>query len=340
MNSKIETDTQTIRRWARWAGCRELSDDQALDRWTRECEQLPEGARILSREHPDYPSRLLSMEESPKFIYSWGESLEPTRTLGVVGSRAIDAEGHRIAAALCADLAPHTCIVSGGARGIDAIAHDACLKARGQTIVVLPGGLDRLTPRRNRKLFDRIVAEGGRLITEYPLGSGVRKYHFHRRNKLIAHLSDALLIVRARESGGTHITAEASHAADRPIFAVPGSPEDRFSIGCNMWIRRGASMAWKAEQILEDLGWDDSQPELFETRKVEHTLSTDELAIVSILEQGAATLDMLAEESGLPIGELHRSLIELELAGYCVRDTERGEYVMNQGACVRPSPEP
>ncbi len=323
---------ELLMRWSRWAATRRGLDPDdaettARQAWKQETTSLPDGFRLMWPGHPDYPREFETLDSPPEFIYGLGTPGTNGREVAVVGSRAVDEESCRIAKKICHGLVDRgAALVSGGARGIDSISHEACLDRLGRTIVILPSGLDQPTPRRNRKLFERVVEEGGWILSEYPAGARVRKYFFLRRNRLIAALSEAVLLMRARESGGTHITAEAARALDKPLFAVPGSPEDRFSVGCNAWIRKGAECVWNAEQIFASMGWEQNrQGESARIREVE--LSDRQKQLLGIIESGGASLHRLVEESQLPIHTVQVELLGLEMLGLCRRDPAKGEFV-------------
>jgi DNA processing protein len=186
-----------------------------------------------------YPTRLYDLDEPPGFVFAAGglRSVRQRRrpwTLAVVGSRKIPAETRDWVSALVAGCAEAgITVVSGGALGADAMAHRAAMQAGMPTVSVMPCGVDAPKPKTNSPMFRKIVRAGGALVSEYPPGTGVRSYHYPRRNRLIAALGDATLVLRAGEESGTMLTARAAQAIDRPIGAVPGRPGDSLVAGCH-----------------------------------------------------------------------------------------------------------
>ena len=156
-----------------------------------------------------YPPALLELPEPPLFLYARGHLaplLELPRRLAIVGSRRARVY-HRAAIRDLVAALPGCLVVSGGARGADAAAHEACLRLGRPTVALLPSGLDRPSPPRHRELFERMAVGGGLLLSEYPLGRSALRYHYHRRNRLIAALGEATLVACAGPNSGTLITA-------------------------------------------------------------------------------------------------------------------------------------
>lgn len=183
--------------------------------------------RVLHWSDDHYPERLRACDDAPLFLYVSGnpEALAGA-CLGLVGSREPGAQDAKWARGLSARLANgyDVCVLSGGARGMDTQAHLGALDVQGCTVAVMPAGLHCLTPASNRALFGRIVEQGGALISEYPLDVPAKRYHFPRRNRLIVALSDGILVLEARQKGGTMLTARAALAHGVRVCVVPYHP--------------------------------------------------------------------------------------------------------------------
>ncbi len=210
--------------------------------------------RLLVLGTPDYPPALASVEDPPHLLYIRGNLVtQDANAVGIVGSRHCTAYGRRVAASLASGLvrAGFT-IVSGLARGIDGIAHDAALKAGGRTIAVLAGGLSRIYPPEHAGLA-RAVSERGALLSEACMDQDPQAGMFPARNRIISALSRAVVIVEAAERSGALITA--THAAEqgRTVFAVPGAIDSDSSAGTNALIRDGAILVRGVDDILEEL---------------------------------------------------------------------------------------
>ena len=211
------------------------------------------GARMLVLDEPGYPAALARLEDAPPVIAVLGDpALLDRRAVGLVGARNASANGRRMAEALAADLASRgVLVVSGLARGIDTAAHTGALHT-GHTVAAIAGGLDMPYPAENAALQGRI-AEGGVVIAEAPLGTAPQSRHFPRRNRIIAGLSEGVVVVEAARHSGSLITAQQALDAHRLVMAVPGSPLEPRCHGCNDLIRAGATLVGQASDVLEAL---------------------------------------------------------------------------------------
>jgi len=226
----------------------------ASDAVAREVEALAAlGARLLFADDPAYPPLLARLPNAPVALAVRGAADRlALRAVALVGARAASAAGRNIAESLAEALSrADVTVVSGLARGIDAAAHTGALRGRGKTIAVLPGGLDLPYPPENAYLLDRIIAEGGAVLAEAPLGTAPIARHFPARNRIVAGLSLGVVVVEAARHSGTLITARIGLEAGREIFAVPGSPLDPRSAGANDLIRQGAHLTETAEDVLD-----------------------------------------------------------------------------------------
>lgn len=304
-------------------GARAFPRDAAL----REMEALDAmGARLVFQDDPDYPPLLALTEDAPLVLAAQG-SLAPLRLRGVglVGARNASAMARRFAEDLADALAVRgIAVISGLARGIDAAAHAGALRS-GTTIAAIAGGLDRPYPRENAGLQARIVAEGGLVLSEAPLGTAPLARHFPRRNRIVAGLSLGVVVIEAALQSGTLITARLAAEAGRELFAVPGSPLDPRARGSNDLIRRGARLTETAEDVLAFL------PEAPAALPILRLAELPEMApeamedpppetgaLAQVLEMIGATpiaVDELGRRCQLSASELSAILLELELAG-------------------------
>ena len=302
------------RAWSRDAAMREMAALEAL------------GARLLFLGERGYPELLTQTEDAPLVLAAHG-SLDALRLrgVGIVGARNASGTGRRFAEDLADALAVRDiCVVSGLARGIDAAAHVGALRS-GTTIAAIAGGLDRPYPRENTELQARIVAEGGLVLSEAPLGTAPLARHFPRRNRIVAGLSLGVVVIEAALQSGTLITARLAAEAGRELFAVPGSPVDPRTRGSNDLIRRGAHLTETAEDVLQHLPDAPStiplfrMPELPEEpiESAEETPAPSDQA-AQVLEMMGATpiaVDELGRRCQLSSAQLSAMLLELELAG-------------------------
>ena len=217
----------------------------------------PTPAARISRDAPDYPSGLLDLTDPPAVLHVRG-ALAPARCVAIVGSRSATPYGLAFARRLATDLsALGFAIVSGLARGIDAAAHLGALDAGGVTLAVLPAGIDTVTPPSHGALAERIVARGA-LLAERPVGTSVRPAMFVERNRLIAALGCATIVVEAAVKSGAGSTAAVARTLGRPLLAVPGDVDRPTSRGCHALLRQGALVCEGAGDVLRALSQDAS----------------------------------------------------------------------------------
>jgi DNA processing protein len=287
---------------------------------------------VVTCDAADYPAAFEALSDAPIVLYVRGEMPEGVVRVAVVGSRSPTAYGRGLAAGLSASLAVRGVeIVSGGARGIDTLAHRGALEERGRTVAVLGAGLARPYPTENHKLFDRIATRGA-VISEFPLEFPVSPANFPRRNRLISALAAAVVVVEAAERSGSLITAH--HALDqgREVLAVPGPVSSAKSTGCNRLIQQGAKLVQNIEDILEELpplyripandpAGATSPPDL-------RDLTQDERAVLDLLDPVEAVhLDELAAQALFGIARLQAALFGLEVRG-AVDQNAGGYYVL------------
>lgn len=221
------------------------------------------GARLLIHGEPDYPAALAGIADAPPVLWALGDiTLFNRPAVGMVGARNASSLGLRMARRLGQGLSEGGfTVVSGLARGIDAAAHDAALMGEGRTIAVMAGGLDVIYPAENAALARRI-AETGCRISEHPPGLEPQARHFPLRNRIVAGLSRAVVVVEAAAKSGSLITAKAALDYGREVMAVPGHPFDARASGCNMLIRDGALLVRGPADVAEALGTAIREPEL------------------------------------------------------------------------------
>jgi DNA processing protein len=279
------------------------------------------GGRWIAAVEPDYPALLREIADPPPLISVIGRAdLLGKRSVAVVGARNASANGRRLARDLALDLAAAgLVVVSGLARGIDAMAHDGALS--GGTVAVVAGGADVVYPEENRPLHERIQAVG-LIVAEMAPGTVPQARHFPRRNRIISGLSLGTVVVEAAERSGSLITARFALEQGREVFAVPGSPLDPRARGCNALIREGATLVETAEHVLEGLGRPTEARDAAPKRSAESAPAADEAAV----DQARSTVLGLLGPSPLPVDELIRQchmsapavlavLLEAELAG-------------------------
>jgi DNA processing protein len=261
-----------------------------------------------------YPPLLAELYDPPARLYLRGgppEQLERP-AVAIVGARSCSAYGAQVARELARELAAAgVAVVSGLARGIDGEAHRGALAAGGLTVAVLGCGIDRDYPRSHAELARRI-AESGVIISEYAPGVEPAPWRFPARNRIIAGLSLATVIVEARTRSGALISADFALELGREVFAVPGEITSALSAGSNDLLRQGAAPLLSADDVLEALGIERAPP------PASGPLSAAARVVRATLADGARDADGLSRTTGLPSAQLAATLVELELAGLVV----------------------
>jgi DNA processing protein len=288
-----------------------------------ECDLIVKhGVRLMALGAEDYPASLARISDPPHLLYVRGTiTAGDQRAVAVVGSRGCTGYGRRVTERITADLvAAGYTIVSGLARGIDGIAHTAALKAGGRTIAVLAGGLSRIYPPEHMDLAVQIEAAGA-LVSEAPMAAAPMKDMFPPRNRIISGLAQAVVIVEAVERSGTLITARHALEQDREVFAVPGPVDNPASAGCHRLIRDGATLARSADDILESLNsglspgvaHEAGKPQTMPVAVPSSELDGTSRLIWEILADGPRHVDTMTQQLGLPVPELTRTLMKLEM---------------------------
>ncbi len=281
--------------------------------------------RIITIEDNEYPKKLLSIEFPPPVIYVKGKIVETDEhAVAVVGTRHISSYGSQVAGELGRFLGQnHVCVISGLARGVDAVAHRAVLEAGGRTIAVLGSGVDVIYPPEHRDLAARII-ENGALISDYYPGTPPEGINFPPRNRIISGLSMATVIVEAGERSGALITAEFAASQGREVFAVPGPIYAPRSKGANRLIRDGALPLLNYSDLLEVLNL--SQAEEFRYAKQVLPENDIELLLMKTLHNEPMHIDEIKATLGLPMEKISAALVMMKLKGL-VKETENLTYL-------------
>ena len=299
------------------------------------------GVHLVLRGETGYPERLAHTRRAPHVLFVCGAGIDDMSAVAVVGTRRASAYGLRHTRRIAAELAKAgVCVVSGLALGIDAQAHEGALDAGGRTIAVLGSGIDRMTPSVNRGLMERIVASGGSIVSEYPMGISASRYSFLERNRIIAGLCQGVLVTEGAKRSGALSTA--NHALDegRDVFALPGDI-DRVSAQLpNMLIAEGAAPVSCGEDILAYLSMThidtgmpekkraarrtfseakketaDKTPQPAAPARPQESLTGPEKIISDLLKTGDMDFDMLGERTGIASEDLGAILMMMELDG-------------------------
>lgn len=305
-----------------------ISPDAELERMQKA------GVKAYTWDDPEYPTRLKEIEDRPPVLYVRGElAPEDEWSVAVVGTRRATPYGRQAAEHFASELAAHrVTVVSGLARGVDAVAHRAALAAGGRTIAVLACGLDMVYPPEHAKLALEIT-QNGALISDYALGTQPRSEFFPRRNRILSAISLGVLVVEGGEDSGALLTARYALEQNREVFAVPGSIYSPTHRGTNKLIRDGeAKLVSTTEHILEELNLTmvTQQQELREVAPEDPT----EAKVLTVLSNQPSHIDDVQRASGLPIASVSSALAVLELKGI-VRQVGPMSFVRAREVAVR-----
>lgn len=287
------------------------------DELIQTCEKS--GYRIFTPLDSDFPSRLKVQEDSPVLFFAKGSgSLNFERSVGIVGTRSATQYGKTATRKIIEDLAIYQpAIVSGLAYGIDIEAHRAALALGLATIAVMGSPINQIYPAIHRKTAEAIL-ESGLVMSEYAPGSKMTPGNFPARNRIIASLSDALIVVEAAEKGGALITAEIAYSYDKDVFAVPGNLQSPFSEGCNQLIKKmKANIYTGPGDIAEALYWVKPGEQAIKNPKLDLSKYEGEESVILnyLTEKGESEIDLMSHATGIPLGLLSSKLLALEFEG-------------------------
>ncbi|WP_316794030.1 DNA-processing protein DprA [Pedobacter frigoris] len=276
--------------------------------------------KVLFFTDDDYPKRLRNCFDAPILLYYKGTiDLNHPRIISVVGTRRATEYGRQLCRQLAEALASYNVIiVSGLAFGIDIAAHKESLANDIPTIGVLAHGLDRIYPPLHQPVAQKMVLNGG-LLTEFPLKTIPDKENFPQRNRIIAGISDATILVEATAKGGALITADIANSYNRDVYAFPGRATDVSSEGCNFLIKTNrAALINNTKDLIYQLGWEETTPKKIQQIQLPLGLSEEELKVIGVLKTSSARIDELAIQSGIPQSKLAMYLLNLEMQGILV----------------------
>ena len=300
--------------------------DEARKRAEVELEyDLRYGIQPIPMNDDRYPQRLKECDDAPLMLFYKGNAnLNQQRVINIVGTRHCTPYGEDLIRRFIADLkqlSPRVLIVSGLAYGVDINAHRQALAHGYETVGVLAHGLDDLYPSRHRDTAIQMIEHGG-LLTEFLTQTNADKINFVRRNRIVAGMSDACILIESAAKGGGLITTEISQAYGREVFAFPGRVGDAYSEGCNNLIRKnGAGLITSAADFVKDMGWqDDATLMRAKQQGIERSLfpelSAEEQAIINVLSRNNdLQINIISVQSGIEIGRLTSLLFSMEMKG-------------------------
>lgn len=298
---------------------RNLKDKTVFEKANKELEFIKSNAINVSFfQDENYPDRLKHCIDSPVLIFTSGNiNLKNKKLISIVGTRQITSYGMEFCKKFIEDLAPlDPVIVSGFAYGVDIVAHQLAMENNLQTIGVLAHGLNQIYPKTHKKYIARMEENGG-FITEFWSSSNPDKEKFVRRNRIVAGMTEATIVIESADKGGSLITANLANDYNRDVFAVPGRVTDKFSQGCNDLIKtQKANVLTSAADLVYVLNWDIQNKSKPVQKQLFVELELDEQKIYDfLLKNGKELLDVIALQCDFPIYKISGMLLNMELKG-------------------------
>lgn len=299
----------------------------SLDSYLEELEKAH--VWFMTPEEENYPSLLQEVPNRPFVLYGKGEKdiLPMHPTVGIVGTRKISNYGRQVTQQFTSELVQAGCvIISGLAMGVDALAHQTTIEYHGKTIAVLGCGVDVCYPSSNKRIYQQIIASGGAIVSEYPLHMPPSVGSFPSRNRIIAGLSEVLLVTEGAEDSGALITAKDTFGLNRTVFAVPGPITSSLSKGTNLLIHQGARVALKGEDILNEFGIKGIRS-INSIKGSVRGKTEEEQKVIDLLMEESLSLDELVRKTKLSVSQVSLIVSTLELSGV-VKDLH-GTYTLD-----------
>lgn len=292
--------------------------DEVLKRAEKEITFITKNnIQTLFYQDENYPQRLKTCDDAPYMMFYKGSGkLNHSKIISIVGSRKCTEYGVNLTHQLVKDLAEYNIlVVSGLAYGIDAEAHKACLENQLETVGVLGHGLDLIYPSQHRAIAAKMVERGG-LLTEFLSETNPDYQNFPKRNRIVAGMSDATIVIESAAKGGSLITADIAHSYSREVFAFPGRTFDKASAGCNQLIKsQKAMMIENAQDLISAMDWEGGKKEKQLQLSLDKFSDPEQKILSLISAQNSVHVDVLAINTGLTLPQLKNHLFQLEMRG-------------------------
>jgi DNA processing protein len=267
--------------------------------------------------NPNYPKRLLHCYDAPTLLYYKGKAnLNQPKILSIIGTRTNSAYGKEITETIIQEAQQHQAlIISGLAYGIDSIAHKAAVQHNLATVGVLAHGLDVLYPAQNKVLAKEMIAAGGGLLTEFMQNTKPDKHNFPKRNRIVAGMCDAMIVIETATKGGSMITAEIAYTYNKDVYAVPGKTTDAKSAGCNKLIQQNKAVIFtNTQDLFTEIGWQPTNTKAPKQKELFINLNENEQIIYNIISQkNNVQVDEIYLQSGLSSSIVAACILNLEL---------------------------
>jgi len=316
---------------------RSIKETRRRDHEAAYAELVSQGIGFVIQEDSEYPEKLRKIFSAPRYFYYKGTLPGEEPVVAIIGARSCSHYGSEIAWRIARELAGKGIgVISGLAYGVDKAAHDGALAGGGRTYGILGCGPDVCYPKSHKDTYQRILTSGGCILSEYPPGTQPLSWFFPQRNRIIAGLSDGILVTEARKKSGTLITVSFGLEYGKNIYAVPGRIDDVLSEGCNYLIREGAKLTVSAADIIEDLivvseakKKGNSVQKCRNYEFLKNILATNEKMVYASLRLMPKHIEEIQEETGLLPGELSAVLERLSSYG-CIKRYGQAYYALSE----------
>lgn len=269
--------------------------------------------KILNKSDSDFPQKLKELKRCPEQIYVMGnEKILDEYMISVIGARDCSFDSIKIAKEISGGISKlDKIIVSGFAKGIDSVAHNECIRNNSKTVAVVGSGLEKIYPKQNLYLIDSIIENGGAIISEHSPSESPQRYYFNLRNRIIAALSNVVVVIQAREKSGSLVTAKYAEELMRPILIVPGAAGDSGYAGSNCLIRKGNKSVNSFKDVYDFL----VKNEKLKINYINPTIPYELLDVYSAISESGGSVDDIYIKTKLSINDIQYKLVLLEMKG-------------------------
>jgi DNA processing protein len=273
----------------------------------------------------NYPDQLRKIKNPPQQLYLKGNiELLNKNIISIIGSRNCTENGGKLAEKFASELSDQGIVIASGmAKGIDAMAHEATLKAEGKTIAVLGSGLHHIFPKENRRLYNEILEKNGLIISEYPPETKPASNLFLERNRIVSGISIGILVIEATYRSGTSVTAKFAKEQDKKIFVLPHEINESHGVGTNQLIRKGAILVTSTKEVIEEFAFLDYKAIKKTEEEIDKKIVKEEYKeIYELIANGVNTINKIHRKSNKPMSEVNKILFMLEVEKYIAKTKE------------------
>lgn len=279
----------------------------------------------ITQTDKNFPEKLKNIPNPPKQLFLEGNiDLLKETSIAIIGSRNATKNGQKLAQKFAQELSLQgLTIISGMAKGIDGMAHRSTLDVRGKTIAVLGCGLNHIYPEENTTLYHKILKNDGLIVSEYPPNTEPAYQQFLQRNRIVSGLSIGVLIIEAGHRSGTSVTARLAHEQDRKVFVLPHEIENKYGVGTNQLIRKGAILVTSTKEIINEYEYlTYKTSNIREEKQKRKFVTKDDKIVYELIEKGFNQIDEISQKTNKPVSKIANIILLLEIEGYVEKTSE------------------